>query len=89
MCKDLGVIHSMGAIGSSADNALAEAFNATAKREILQGAATWPDADTCRREVFRWFVRYNTRRRHSWCRYTSPTAYETAHTATVTPAPAA
>ena len=44
----------MGAVGSSADNALAESFNATAKREILQDAASWPDADTCRREVFGW-----------------------------------
>ena len=70
---------SMGAIGSSADNALAESFNATAKREILQDAATWPDQATCRRQVFTWLVRYNTRRRHSWCRYLSPTAYEAAH----------
>jgi transposase InsO family protein len=69
----------MGAIGSSADNALAESFNATAKREILQDAATWPDQATCRRQLFAWLTRYNTRRRHSWCRYLSPTAYETAH----------
>jgi transposase InsO family protein len=91
LCADLGVTQSMGAVGSSADNALAESFNATAKREILQDAATWPDQATCRREVFRWLVRYNTRRRHSWCRYTSPTIYETAHATgqTVTLAPAA
>jgi transposase InsO family protein len=90
LCKDLGVVQSMGAVGSSADNALAEAFNATAKREILQDAPTWPDQATCRREVFRWLVRYNTRRRHSWCRYTSPNAYETtyktAQAATLAPA---
>jgi hypothetical protein len=30
-----------GAGGSSADNALAESFNATLKREILQDAACW------------------------------------------------
>ncbi|WP_329529469.1 IS3 family transposase [Streptomyces sp. NBC_01462] len=34
-CRRAGVRHSMGAIGSSADNALAEPFNATCKREIL------------------------------------------------------
>jgi len=79
LCKKLGVTQSMGAVGSSADNALAESFNATAKREILQDATTWPDADTCRRELFRWLVRYNTRRRHSWCRYTSPITYELRH----------
>jgi transposase InsO family protein len=35
LCKDLGVVQSMGAAGSSADNALAESFNASLKREIL------------------------------------------------------
>jgi transposase InsO family protein len=79
LCRDLGVVQSIGAVGSSADNALAESFNATAKREILQDAATWPDQATCRRQLFAWLTRYNTRRRHSWCRYLSPTAYETAH----------
>ena len=36
--RPLGVIQSMGAVGTSADNALAESFNATLKRETLQGA---------------------------------------------------
>ena len=76
LCGHLGVTQSMGAVGSSADNALAESFNATLKREVLQDAACWPDAVTCRRQVFKWLVRYNTRRRHSWCHYLSPTTYE-------------
>jgi transposase InsO family protein len=83
LCSQLGVTQSMGAIGSSADNALAESFNATLKREVLQDAACWPDELTCRREVFRWIVRYNTRRRHSWCRYQSPVTYETGYAATL------
>ena len=83
LCGQLGVSQSMGAIGSSADNALAESFNATLKREVLQDAACWPDELTCRREVFRWILRYNNRRRHSWCRYQSPVTYETGHTATL------
>ena len=86
LCDRLGVTQSMGAVGTSADNALAETFNATLKREVLQDAACWPDADTCRREVFRWLVRYNTRRRHSWCGYQSPAAYETLNAATRTEA---
>ncbi len=87
LCKQLGVTQSMGAVGSSADNALAESFNATMKREVLQDAACWPDELTCRRQVFKWLTRYNTKRRHSWCRYTSPIAYETAGaTATLQPA---
>lgn len=83
LCDEFGVTQSMGAVGSSADNALAESFNATLKREILQDARTWPDAPTCRRELFRWLTRYNTRRRHSWCRYQSPNNYEKTHAATV------
>ena len=83
LCKNLGVTQSMGAVGSSADNALAESFNATLKREVLQDAACWTDELTCRRQVFRWLVRYNNKRRHSWCRYTSPISYETGCTATL------
>jgi transposase InsO family protein len=55
----------MGAVGSSTDGALAELFNATMKREVLQGAARWSDELTCRWQEFRWLVRYNTRRRHT------------------------
>lgn len=83
LCAELGVTQSMGAVGSSADNALAESFNATLKREVLQDAASWADQTTCRRQLFRWLVRYNTRRRHSWCRYQSPSTYEAHHAATL------
>jgi transposase InsO family protein len=39
LCQQLGVTQSMGAIGTSADNALAESFNATLKRETPAGRA--------------------------------------------------
>lgn len=48
-CKKLGVTQSMGAIGSSADNALAESMGATLKREVLMDARPWDDELTCRR----------------------------------------
>ena len=83
LCDRLGVRRSMGAVGSSADNALAESFNATLKREALQDNTTWRDEATCRRELFRWLTRYNTRRRHSFCRYQTPNTYETSFAATV------
>ena len=75
----------MGGVGSSADNALAESFNATLKREVLQDRSCWADAVTCRREVFRWLARYNTKRRHSHCRYFSPATYERTHTPATLP----
>jgi transposase InsO family protein len=83
LCEQLGVIQSMGAVGTSADNALAESFNASLKRETLQGAHTWPDQATCRRAVFRWATRYNTRRRHSYCGQQAPIVYEQQHAATL------
>ena len=84
LCRELGVTQSMGGVGSSADNALAESFNATLKREVLQDRSCWPDAASCRREVFRWLARYNTKRRHSRCRQSSPATYErTLTTATL------
>ena len=52
-CKELGVTQSMGAIGSSADNALAESFNATLKREVLMDASSWGAELTCRSQTFR------------------------------------
>ncbi len=66
----------MGVVGSSADNAAAEAFNATLKRETLQGARHWLTANAARLAVFRWIIRYNTRRRPSALDYLSPTEYE-------------
>ncbi|SDY93457.1 Integrase core domain-containing protein [Modestobacter sp. DSM 44400] len=72
----------MGAVGSSADNALAESFNATLKRETLAGAAGWHTPAQARREVFAWASRYNTRRRHSACGQISPNDYETSWTTT-------
>ena len=83
LCASLGVTQSMGAVGTSADNALAESFNATLKRETLQGAHAWPDEATCRRQVFGWANRYNTRRRHSYCGQQAPIVYEQQHTATL------
>ena len=83
LCRDLGVQQSMGAVGSSADNSLAESFNATIKRELLEGRAAFPDAATAYRAVFRWANRYNTRRRHSAIGNIAPNTYETMMTATL------
>jgi transposase InsO family protein len=66
----------MGAVGTSADNAAAEAFNASLKRETLQGRQRWSTAREARLAVFRWATRYNTTRRHSALGQTSPINYE-------------
>lgn len=81
-CERLKVTQSMGAIGSSADNSLAESVNAALKHELLEGAAAFPDRATAYRAVFRWANRYNTRRRHSAIGHITPNTYEAAYAAT-------
>ncbi|MEV0981938.1 IS3 family transposase, partial [Streptomyces sp. NPDC049915] len=83
-CRQAGVRQSMSAIGSSADNALAESFNATFKRETLQGRKHWSSEREARLEAFGWLHRYNTRRRHSRLGHRSPIAYEAASRTTPT-----
>jgi transposase InsO family protein len=71
----------MGTVGTSADNAACESFHASLKRETLQGAHDYGDADTCRRSrtVFAWLTRYNTRRRQSASGHLRPNEYERRH----------
>ncbi len=82
-CRQLGVQQSMGAVGTSADNALAESFNATLKREVLRNAKVFPDALECRRRVFAWCTRYNTKRLHTWCNDQAPDTFEQHASATL------
>ncbi|MFI2780679.1 IS3 family transposase [Streptomyces sp. ALB3] len=53
-CRSAGVRRSMSAVGSSADNALAEPFNATFQRESLQDREGWPDEPRARLDAFGW-----------------------------------
>lgn len=54
----------------------AEAFNASLKRETLQGAKRWSPAREACLAVLMWITRYNTRRRHSTLGYLCPIDYE-------------
>lgn len=81
LCKQLSVTQFVGAVGTSADNSLAESFNAALKRELLQGASAFPDQATAYRAVFRWTNRYNTRRRHSAIGQLTPNSYENTYAA--------
>jgi transposase InsO family protein len=83
-CQTAGVRQSMSPIGSSADNAAAESFNASFKRETLQGRRAFTDEHEARLTAFRWLHRYNTVRRHSRLGHQSPIAYENTPTASAT-----
>lgn len=81
-CDRHGVRRSMGRVGSSYDNALAEAFFATLKRELDVDHHRWHSEADARRDVFRWIAFYNHRRRHSALGYLSPADYEQRHRST-------
>lgn len=67
------------AIGSSADNALAEFWFATLKRELLH-RRPWATEREARQDVLRWIAFYNHRRRHSALGMLSPIDYENRST---------
>lgn len=67
---------SMSRRGNCWDNAVAESFFATLKRELVDDA-NWQTRDEARTAVFEYIeVWYNQQRRHSSLGYLSPVAYE-------------
>jgi transposase InsO family protein len=74
VCRRHGIRRSMGRIGSSYDNALAESFFQGLKRELLHGRR-WTSKAQTRLELFRWLSYYNRRRRHSALGYLTPAEF--------------
>ena len=74
-CKALGVVQSMGRVGSALDNAAAESFNSTLEWEVLSRRHFATKAQA-RREIAAFIDRYNHRRRHSSCEMKPPVVYE-------------
>jgi transposase InsO family protein len=71
-----GIRCSMSRTGDCLDNAMAESFNATVKRELMP-AAGWPTKAAARAAVFEWItVWYNRQRLHSSLGYRPPVAFE-------------
>jgi len=72
-----GIAQSMGSKGDCFDNAVAESFFATLKKELIHGRA-WPSKAELRTEVFEYIeVFFNRRRRHSTLGFLSPEQFET------------
>lgn len=76
LCQELGVTQSMGATGVCWDNAAAESFFGTLKRE-LANRRRWETRADARRDLIRWVEGwFNTRRLHSSIDYNSPVEHE-------------
>lgn len=77
LCDRLGVVQSMGATGVCWDNAAAESFFGSLKRELAH-RRRWATRAEARSDVVRWIEGwFNSRRLHSTLSYTSPIDYET------------
>ncbi len=73
---EAGAVPSMGSVADPYDNALAESFVATLKRELVD-RRSWPTREAVRSAVFEFIeVFYNRKRLHSALGYESPADYE-------------
>ncbi|WP_405736465.1 IS3 family transposase [Streptomyces sp. NBC_01537] len=78
LADQFGVRLSVGRTGQCWDNALAESFFATIKRELL-GTTAWPSRAAARTAIFDFIEGWhNLHRLHSSLGYRSPAEYETA-----------
>jgi putative transposase len=79
--RKAGIALSMGSTGDAYDNAVAESFFATLKKELIN-RRTWPTRKELVGEVFDYVETfYNNRRRHSTLGMLSPSAFELGTTA--------
>jgi putative transposase len=79
LCRERGVLPSMGSVGDAYDNAMAESFFATLECELLARHQFKTQAEA-RIAIFQFIEGfYNPRRRHSALGYLSPAEFERRH----------
>ncbi len=78
-----GMVQSVGRTGVCWDNAVAEAWFGTLKRELVSRISFTTRAEA-RRAIFAWINRYNTRRLHSSLGYQTPIGWEDQYRQTKT-----
>lgn len=78
---ELGAVPSIGSIGDSYDNALAETVNGLYKTELIRGPdqGPWKTVEEVELATLSWVHWYNTERLHSHCDDIPPDEYEEAH----------
>jgi putative transposase len=86
---DVGVMPSIGSVGDSYDNAMAEALNGTFKAELIARCRPWKTKAATEIATYEWISWYNHTRLHTSIGDIPPAEYEANYyTAPTTPAPA-
>jgi transposase InsO family protein len=75
LCRRMGIVQSMGTVGDSYDNALAESLWSSLKRELVDDSH-FSTREEARLAIFEWIMWYNVERLHSSLDYMSPREYE-------------
>jgi putative transposase len=77
---ELGAVPSIGSVGDSYDNALAESVNAIYKSELIYGPdqGPWRTVEDVELATLGWVHWHNTARLHSHCHDAPPAEFETA-----------
>jgi len=78
---ELGVVPSIGSVGDSYDNALAETINGLYKTELIRGPdqGPWKTIEEVELATLSWVRRYNNRRLHGHLNDVPPNEYEENH----------
>jgi putative transposase len=88
---EIGAVPSIGTVGDSYDNALAETVNGLYKAELIRGPARpgpWKTVEDIELATLSWVHWHNTQRLHSHCGDLPPTEFEAAFYAARQPDPA-
>jgi putative transposase len=81
--EEFGAIPSIGSIGDSFDNALAEATNSLYKTELIRGPGQgpWKNVDDIELATLAWVHWYNNQRLHGYLKDVPPSEFEAAYAA--------
>ncbi len=85
---EIGAVPSIGSVGDSYDNALAETVNGLYKTEVIYGPdqGPWRTIEEVELATLSWVHWYNTERLHGYLNHVPPTEYEETHYAQHAPA---
>jgi putative transposase len=73
---EIGAVPSIGTVGDSYDNAMAEAFNALYKTELTKRRGPWRNAEHLETETMLYINWFNQRRLHTEICDTPPAEFE-------------